>query len=283
MKEIREISFKVFFDKISKKEGDFRRYIFDFEVDLSEMNIDFSLNFSESIFKKEFRINETSCKKNIIFIKTIFEKKFEALYSVFNEEIDFSKSTLEGSFSVKKSFFKSDVFFDNSIFKEKADFSYCRFFSNIFFIKTQFFQSVNFSYIFFNRDSQVSFVSINKAYGLKDFDIGTPYLIFRAVDFYENVEFRDVDLSRTVFQDSTFEDRVFFKECKFAQHSERDCFYEEIAENEFFNIGIKYFNFFLKKKIIFLIIPDNLKNNKIKELNISDKIIFKNNKIKKKL
>jgi hypothetical protein len=86
----------------------------------------------------------------------------------------------------------------------------------------------DFSYAHFSNSDISSFVSVNE--NREENQIKYPPLfIFKNILFSSSTVFNDVDLSRTVFQDSIIED-IVFKECTFPKIDGRNSFYVEKPE-----------------------------------------------------
>ena len=279
------ITEEIFSEKIKNKDGNFRNYIFPFCLDMSNSEFSFKLNFYNCSFEENVDFSESKFEEKVWFVNSIFNKKVIFKKSIFFKNVDFSESIFYEKFNGRKIFFFGEVYFDRTVFKEMVNFSYSRFNSSAFFLKTQFYNIVNFSYVFFNKDRQIQFVSINKNYDFEKSKNKIPFLVFRAVNFSNNIEFRDIDLSRSVFQDSVLEEKVYFKECKFSKIKNRKCFYEEVAFTQDVYVDDKYFENYLNSKIVFLIVPKkykNFNNDWNDKINLSDKIFFKNTDIKNK-
>jgi hypothetical protein len=267
---IKEIKKKDFKKKIEKKDGDFSACIFDFPILFldytgSDRIIDFELDFSKSIFKKE-----------VSFAKVTFTENVNLSNCQVEENIDFFNIRMMKNFGARKTKFFKKINFSMARFYSDADFSYmvchlsahfkkARFSKNLFMGKVTFFKKIDFSYAHFSNDYYTSFSSINKVEQMETCLLNPPYFIFRNIFFPEKTIFNDIDLSKTVFQDSVIHS-IIFKDCTFPKKQGRNAFYTEISKKENIEIDSSLTQL-LNREVNTIIIPNN---EHLESLNIGD-------------
>ena len=274
MNEYKNISEKEFWEKLGRGEKDFQKYDFDFIVDFRKISeINFELDFSKSIFRKEVFFSKTSFNKLFIIAKAIFESEVDFFGSTFKDDFIANSSVFNKNTIFNMVRFHNNVDFNKSTFKTPVYFKKTRFLNNLSFQKTRFLSKVDFSYSHFSSDGIVSFLSINDSRICPSLKI--PLFIFKNILFPPTTIFNDVDLSRTVFQDSIIED-IIFKDCKFPQIEGRNSFYVEKPKIAKLSIDSGLLDELLNGETNTIIIDSN---DPASKLCLSDRLIINDYKI----
>jgi len=274
MKQISEKEFKI---AISNKQGDFRNKIFNFPIDLSgHKKINFYLDFENSIFSERVNFNSVTFGQGMNLSKTVFLSRVSFVDSMFLKSFTANKTEFYRHTNFNMARFLIDADFNRASFRDAVSFKKAKFYKSLFFNKTFFYKKTDFSYAYFSTNYITSFLSINKKYGREASNIEPTHFIFRYIHFSKKVAFTDVDITKTIFQDSNIEN-VTFKDCQFPRIHNRASLYAE--QSKIADISIENNVDDLSDGRINTIILPNTKN--ISDLNTGDrlKITGENNKI----
>lgn len=269
---MRQITQKEFSNSIKNKNGNFKNIIFNFPINLTEFeSINFELNFKNSIFSEPVNFNKISINKDIDISKCVFLNKVNFFNTTFKKKIIAHKTEFYKYTNFNLSCFMGEADFNKAIFYSQVFFKKTSFNKALFFNKTFFYKKIDLSYAHFSNYYPTSFLSINKKYGVEKKEIIPPSFLFRHVHFPTKTIFTNVNLTRTIFQDSIIK-TIEFKDCQFPKIQDRNVFYAEQAKTIELETVSSIDNL-SEGRINTIILPNT---DKFFDLNISDRLKITN-------